>query len=467
LKLKTLLRILLMAAVYYGTGLLSLMLLQKDSIITVSAFAPEGFALAAALIYGRSILPGIFLGQLLLALSSGLPVFAAVDIGLVNTAEAAIAIFLFHRFKLSIHLSASRDLFGLILLVILVLQPFSAFLGNFVLYMYDVEYYSSFMQNIFFWWFGNVMGQLLFTPMLLIIYDNKKNLNLLRLFFTVFIFACYNYLLQGVLEIENVSVLLILTLPLTIYLAEYSLLYASIATVTLSIVSAIMVHLGIGLFARSASAVDNIINLNFFILSHTILVLLIGILFKEKEEAIRHLKSMAYYDFLTGLPNRHLLHEKIQHSIYLAKINHKQNAICFIDLDGFKDVNDTFGHHIGDQLLKEVSCRLQIFVSGEDELLRIGGDEFVMIFNGIDTLEIFEKKLNNLLKVLCEIERIEGYPVNISASVGIAWCPKNGLNEKTLIEIADNAMYKAKKQGKNCYVFGSEAEDCGMEPDCV
>lgn len=455
MKPKILLRILLMASVYYGTGLLSLMLLGKDSIITVAVFAPEGFALAAALIYGRSILPGIFLGQLLLALSSGLPVFAAVDIGLVNTVEAAIAIFLFHRFKFNIHLSTSRDFFGLILLVLLILQPFSAFFGNLILYMYEVEPYSSFLKNLFFWWFGNVIGQLLFTPILLIVYDNRKNINLLRLFLTVVIFTCYNYLLQGVLEIENVSILLILTLPLTVYLAAYSLLYASIATVTLSIVSTIMVHLGIGLFARSASEVDNIINLNFFILSHTMLVLLVGILFKEKEEAIKHLKSMAHYDYLTGLPNRHLLQEKIHHSIYLAKINCKQNAICFIDLDGFKEVNDTFGHHVGDELLKEVSCRLQAFVSDEDELLRIGGDEFVMIFNGIDRVDIFEKQLDDLLEALCKIKRIEGCPVNISASIGIAWCPQTGLDGKALIEIADNAMYKAKKQGKNCYVFGS------------
>jgi len=144
------LRIIVMALLYYGTGVLSLMMLQKDAIITVSAFVPEGFALAAVLIYGRSILPGIFLGQFLLAFSSGLPLVAALGISLVNTTEAGIALWIFRRFQLNRHFSHIRDLFGLLLMIIFFLQPFSALLGNMVLYFFGTADHSTFWQNSFF-----------------------------------------------------------------------------------------------------------------------------------------------------------------------------------------------------------------------------------------------------------------------------------------------------------------------------
>jgi len=451
------LRIIVMALLYYGTGILSLMMLQKDNIITVSAFAPEGFALAAVLIYGRSILPGIFLGQFALALSLDFPITAILGISLVNTAEAAIAYWLFYRFKLNRHLSEVRDLLGLIVLIVFILQPFSALLSNILLYLFNVhESYSIFWQNSFFWWFGNVMGQLLFTPMLLILYEYRKNLRFIKVFLTIIAFASYNYLLQGIAEIENISLLLIATLPLTIYLATRSLLYASIATVTLSLVSAIMVYLGIGTFARSLSEVDNIIDLNFYIVCQIVIVLLVGILFKEKEDAINYLKSMAHYDFLTGLPNRHLLWEKIHHTVYLSHERKCENAICFVDLDGFKAINDNYGHYIGDQLLKEVAYKLRTFTYGDDELLRLGGDEFLIIFNQVGNIDAFKDKLNAILDAVSSIDTIDGHVIDISLSLGISWCPRHGTDVNSLIEAADNAMYEAKKRGKNQYVFADE-----------
>jgi len=450
------LRIIVMALLYYGTGILSFMMVQKDAIITVSAFVPEGFALAAVLIYGRSILPGIFLGQFLLAFSSGLPLVAALGISLVNTTEAGIALWIFRRFQLNRHFSHIRDLFGLLLMIVFVLQPFSALLGNMVLYFFGTADHSTFWQNSFFWWFGNVMGQLLFTPMLLILYDHRKHLDPVKVFLTVTAFATYNYLLQGLAGIENISLLLIATLPLTIYLATRSLLYASIATVTLSLVSAIMVHLGIGTFARSLSEIDNVIDLNFYILSHVILVLLVGVLFREKEDAIHHLKSMAHYDYLTGLPNRHLLREKIHHTVYLAHETKCENAICFVDLDGFKEINDNYGHHVGDQLLKEVVYKLRTFTYGDDELLRLGGDEFLIIFNQVGNIDAFRGKLDAILDAVSSIDRVDGYKIGISLSMGISWCPRHGTDVKSLMEAADNAMYEAKKRGKNQYVFADE-----------
>ncbi len=443
---------LLIALLYVLSGLLSFALMQTHKIVTVSIFLPEGIALAAAIIYGRNILPGIFGGQLILALASHLPFFAAIGIAAVNTIEALIAIELFKYLKLSRHLEHLRDLFGILAMSAFVLQPFSAFFGNTILYLFDVQTTASFWHNMLYWWFGNTMGQIVLTPFLLILYGRYKNISLPKVLLTILLFGLLHFVLQVILNVNNISVLLAATLPLTIYLATRDLFYASLATVTLAIVSITLVALDSGIFAHSKSGIDNILDLNFYILSQIILVLMVGILFREKKSAMEKLKAMAHFDYLTGLPNRHLLREKIHRSLYLAHKLHCNNAICFIDLDGFKAVNDKHGHHIGDQLLKEVAYLLRSHTYNDDVLLRLGGDEFLLIFNDIDK-EKLEEKLRLILKEINDIEVIDGCNVEVGLSIGVAWCPLHGEDVKSLMEAADSAMYRAKKEGKNRYLF--------------
>jgi diguanylate cyclase (GGDEF)-like protein len=180
---------------------------------------------------------------------------------------------------------------------------------------------------------------------------------------------------------------------------------------------------------------------------------MVGTLFREKNQAIQALKSMAHYDYLTGLPNRHLLRERIHHSIYLAQRYNRENVICFIDLDGFKAINDTYGHHTGDMLLKEISSRIKTLSGQEDDLLRIGGDEFLLILNSIKKKSELEMFLQTLLENIASIKNIEGHSITISSSIGVAFCPSNGTTVKELMEAADNAMYEAKEQGKNCFLY--------------
>jgi diguanylate cyclase (GGDEF)-like protein len=446
-------KVIIMALIYYVSGKISFAMFQQDFIVTLTAIAPEGFALAAALIYGRAILPGIFLGQLILALDSQIPFAASLGISAVNTAEAYIAIRLFDYFNLDRHLKTLKDVVGLLLLILLVLQPFSAILGNTILLFLGDLSSDSFLQDLFFWWFGNTMGQLLFAPMLLVLYYDKRphknyNFALIALFF-----IALNYLLQVTLQVDNVSVLLTATLPITIYLATVNLSYASVASVVLASISLYLTHLHMGSFTSGPSQIHNIIDLNFFMLSHIILVLLTGTLFREKEDAIRTLEAMAHYDHLTGLPNRHLLREEIHHTVYLAHENKEKSAVCFIDLDGFKAINDTLGHHIGDTLLKEIARRLKSFTRSEDALLRIGGDEFLLIFNSVTSPDELDRRLSKILADIASITNLDGHNINVSLSVGVAWCPASGTTVESLMNAADNAMYEAKKAGKNRYVY--------------
>jgi diguanylate cyclase (GGDEF)-like protein len=450
-------KILALALIYYLSGKISFIIFQQDSIVTLSAFAPEGFALAAALIFGRSILPGIFLGQFILAFDQQMPFTASLGIGLINMVEAYLAIWLFDYFHLDRRLKSLRDVFGLLLMILLVLQPFSALLGNTFLLFYSHIGMQSFLQDTFFWWSGNVMGQLLFTPMILVLYYDKESHKPLHYLFIIILFIAMNYLLQVTLEVDSISILLTMTLPVTIYLSTISLAYGSIASVTLASISLVLVHFHLGTFARGVSQVDGLIDLNFFMLSHITLALLVGTLFREKEEAIRTLKAMAHYDYLTGLPNRHLLREEIHHAVYLAHEYGEKSVVCFIDLDGFKKVNDQFGHHIGDDLLKAITKKLKTFTRSEDALLRIGGDEFLLIFNRVKSIDNLKKTLKEILDAIASIENINGHPIKVSLSIGVSCCPQTGTTVEALMGASDDAMYQAKERGKNCFVF---AESC-------
>ena len=450
----TLLQNTLLALLYFITGKISFALFQQDAIVTITIFIPEGIALAAVLLYGYRIVPGIFFGQLLLALTSGLPPFPALGIAAVNAFEAAIAYALFNRFKLDKTLSHFHDLIGLLLLIALILQPLSALLGNTILLISHTIQTNHFFKDAFYWWFGNTVGQFVITPMLLILFATTSNKasELLKYALILIAFTLFNALLQITLNIHNTSLLLIATLPLTLYLSTRNLSYATLATFSLVISSLYFFHLGVGTFVTNTHPVDQLLNLNFFILSHTLLVLIIGVLFHEKEVAIATLKTMAHYDPLTGLPNRHMLDKKIQHAIYLYQRDHQQSVICFIDLDGFKAVNDTYGHDIGDRLLKEVANRIKHHVRLTDTLLRLGGDEFLLILNKVDRTTT-EQLLERVMHAVRSIDEIDGHQINISLSIGVASCPADGMTVETLVHAADETMYKIKKSGKNGILY--------------
>jgi diguanylate cyclase (GGDEF)-like protein len=173
------------------------------------------------------------------------------------------------------------------------------------------------------------------------------------------------------------------------------------------------------------------------------------------ETANKQLRHLATHDVLTGLPNRVLMDDRIGQCIALADRQGQTFAVIVLDLDRFKLVNDSFGHRVGDELLKEVAQRLKSVVRDIDTVARLGGDEFVLIITQSPERDAVEGLASRLIDVMQASVRIAGIEIHTSPSIGIAFYPHDGANIETLLAHADAAMYYAKQQGRNnfqCFV---------------
>ncbi|WP_371323682.1 EAL domain-containing protein [Dechloromonas sp. ZY10] len=166
-------------------------------------------------------------------------------------------------------------------------------------------------------------------------------------------------------------------------------------------------------------------------------------------EQERRLQHDAHYDALTGLPNRVLLADRMRQAIARARRSGEWLAVCLMDLDGFKAVNDTLGHAAGDQLLQEIARRLGDVLRIEDTAARLGGDEFALLLGGIKTSGACEQVLRRILEAVATPCRIGGHEARVSASIGVTLAPQDPSDADQLLRHADQAMYRAKQSGKN------------------
>ncbi|WP_229427253.1 sensor domain-containing protein [Massilia atriviolacea] len=171
---------------------------------------------------------------------------------------------------------------------------------------------------------------------------------------------------------------------------------------------------------------------------------------KRAEEQTRHL---AEHDFLTDLPNRVLFLDRLHQALVSARRQHSKVAVMFLDLDRFKGINDSFGHHVGDAVLKEVATRLTGCVRGVDTVSRQGGDEFVVILADIGGVDQAAHVASSVMHAVAQPVRSNGHTISLSVSIGIALCPDDGLDVDTLLRHADVAMYHAKQNGRNAFSF--------------
>ncbi|WP_406665246.1 EAL domain-containing protein [Gallaecimonas sp. GXIMD1310] len=183
----------------------------------------------------------------------------------------------------------------------------------------------------------------------------------------------------------------------------------------------------------------------------------------ERKAAEEELRYLANFDPLTGLPNRALFHDRLGHAIARAKRGGHMVALLFLDLDHFKNINDSLGHHLGDKLLKEVAQRLTKATRSYDTVARLGGDEFTVVLEDLrDTLNVTlvaEKIMQSMEPAMT----LAGHQVSIGASIGIALYPQDSDDQNTLLRYADTAMYHAKSRGRATFQYYTEAMNAAVQ----
>jgi len=162
---------------------------------------------------------------------------------------------------------------------------------------------------------------------------------------------------------------------------------------------------------------------------------------------------LAEHDFLTGLPNRMLLNDRVSRAIASAPRHMKKVAVLFLDLDGFKHINDSLGHAIGDKLLQSIAKRLGNCVRGADTVSRQGGDEFVVLLSEVELSEDAAIAARRMLRAVAEVHSVDQHDLHVTTSIGVSVYPDDALDAETLIKNADTAMYQAKENGRQSYQF--------------
>jgi len=185
------------------------------------------------------------------------------------------------------------------------------------------------------------------------------------------------------------------------------------------------------------------------------------IVFRDVSEARRLAEETMHasqHDFLTGLPNRLLLEDRLGQAIALAERHKGEVAVLYVDLDRFKQVNDSMGHLVGDKLLQSIAERLQAQVRTPDTVSRQGGDEFVVVLQDVASKEGIEVVANRILAAVAGVHVIGEHQFSITASVGVGRYPEDGTDAETLMMRADAALYEAKASGRGCFRFFDAGE---------
>lgn len=183
----------------------------------------------------------------------------------------------------------------------------------------------------------------------------------------------------------------------------------------------------------------------------------VRLLYKQLESYSRSLESLALHDELTGLPNRRLLMDRLSLAIAHARRNKSMMAVMYLDLDGFKQINDTLGHDAGDRLLSLFADRMLASVRQEDTVARLGGDEFVIVLWELSCAEDVSKPASRVLRVMSQPYSFNDYNVSMTLSIGVSIYPTHGEEVEALMKSADLALYEAKRAGKNNYCIATPA----------
>lgn len=282
----------LLAFLYFITGKLSFILSFSNKIVVMSIFFPEGISLAFSVIFGYIAFLGVFIGQFVLAITSGLSFLPSLFISIINGVEILIAYFVLIRINLLKRLDTLKELYILFAVIFFVLQPFSAILGNLTLLTFDVITQKQFLKSLVSWYMGNTIAQALIAPPLIYTYFHNKNISIKNLAISTLLGGVIGYTLFFVLKISYFSLLLGITLTISLIFATFfDIFYTGIFLLVLY--ASVLASFKFGNFQFFTKDItENLININFYFFAHIFIIYTYIFLIKEKEKYLKQLKEL-------------------------------------------------------------------------------------------------------------------------------------------------------------------------------
>ncbi|MGB3189135.1 MAG: diguanylate cyclase [Limnoraphis sp.] len=422
---------------------------------------PAGIGLAALLIYGYRLWLGIFCGVILANLSFSLPILTILAMATGSSLGGVVGAYLLKKQHFHPELNRIKDALNLIIYG----AGFSPILSSLI----DVP--SLWLSGVtpqgelaLFWLqfiMGDAMGVLVMTPVC-ITWASLRNhkLSFQRKTEAIILFSSLTLSCGIVFNGWFLS----RSIVLPAFLVYPFLVWAPLRFETRGASTAIFIISGFALFGVthqvgpfiSPSLLNTLILVWLFVNVAAIVSLVLAASIGELKTAKHYLEQLALHDSLTGLDNRLLLMEKLAESLATVQRYNTQSAIIYLDLDGFKPINDTFGHEAGDFVLIEVAKRLRSCVREVDTVARLGGDEFVVLLHNLSDTDTVQQIADRIVETINASINLFGTTVNVGVSMGIALIPQDGKYPHQLLKNADKAMYLAKQQGKNQYQFFSE-----------
>ncbi len=458
--LRWLMQGLILAGAYFLSAMLGLSFSTVATNVTL-LWPPTGLALFALLVFGVRLWPAVFLAALVANLTTDIPALAAFLIAVGNCLEAVAGFYLLRAAGFQKNLQRVRDVVMLVVLAAGVSTMFSASVGALVLASFNIISWNGFGYAWATWWMGDAMGDLVIASFLLAWWgEPRQRWELRRIAEGVALLLCLIGITQLVFGGHIVThplplPLAFMTFPLLTWAAlRFGMRGATIGTLVVGVVTLANILLGHGLFVR-ASVMESLVLLWLYtnVLAVTSMVLAASV--AERQLAEERMRHLAQNDILTGLPNRATLQTEIDLAIRRADRHLHMVGVLFVDIDRFKVVNDTLGHSVGDKLLSQIGTRLRAGVRQDDIVTRHGGDEFVILLEGLTQIDDASRVASKVLDGLRKAFVIDGIPLHMTGSIGICLYPHNGHDADTLLKNADTAMYRAKDIGRNNFVFYS------------
>jgi diguanylate cyclase (GGDEF)-like protein len=447
--------IVLLALVYFAAGKLGLSL----AFVHVSATAvwpPTGIALATLLVLGYRVWPGVFLGAFFANVTTAGGIATSLGIASGNTIEALVGAWLVHRFANGGHAyDRSRDVFRATVLAALASTTLSAAIGVLSLWAGGLVDAASLPAVAFTWWLGDAAGDVVVAPVL-VLWATKgapgwtprqyAEAALLLIALVLAGLAAFG----GLLPIDrNHYPVEFLAIPVLLWAAfRFGQREAATATALLSGIAVWGTLAGHGPFAPWPAR-ESLLLLQAFMGVMAVTTIAVAADVAERRRYETRLLHLADHDALTEVLNRRRFLADLGHQLAQARRYGTRGALLFIDLDGFKAVNDVRGHGVGDRVLASVSRLLRARLRDSDLLARIGGDEFAALLLHTDRAQA-EAVAAQLLEAMGSHRTLmDGETVAVTASVGIALFPDHGATATDLLANADAAMYEAKSAGRN------------------